>query len=208
MDIVRPSGAYKFLGAFAVVSFLVTAFTPLPNLVSGWLATSARLESADSVVALGGGGVWPDGMLSNISMRRAMHAILLHRKGLAPLLVFSGAERGKHPTELEARVELARSLGVPAEAILTARADTTRDEASRLGMLLRPRGVRRILLVTDSQHLIRAQRLFEQAGFEVLAAPIDDVSNDDDAPEGRLELLRRALEEILARAYYRLAGYL
>ena len=75
-------------------------------------------------------------------------------------------------------------------------------------MLLRPRKIQKILLVTDSQHLRRAQQLFERVGFEVLAAPADDLSHATRSSEGRLQLTRRTVGEVIARLYYRLAGYL
>ena len=43
---------------------------------------------------------------------------------------------------------------------------------------------------------------------EVLAAPADDFSNAADKPDERLRLMRRILAELLARIYYRVAGYL
>ncbi|HLC41536.1 MAG TPA: YdcF family protein [Methylomirabilota bacterium] len=202
------SRIYRRLGELTVALFLLIVFTPLPNLLATSLAIPPQLAPAEAIVVLGGGGVWPDGTLSNLSLRRALHGILLQQKGLAPLLVFSGFERDRHPTELEARADFARELGVPSQATLTVNTTTTRDEARRIQALLRPRGIRKILLVTDSQHMARAQLLFERAGFEVFAAPADDFSNISEHPEGRLELTRRVLEEILARLYYRLAGYL
>lgn len=60
-------------------------------------------------------------MLSTSSLRRALHGITLHRKGLAPLLVFLGPARGAGLVEAEIRAELARELGVSPAAILTAR---------------------------------------------------------------------------------------
>lgn len=62
--------------------------------------------------------------------------------------------------------------------------------------------------MTDSQHMARARPLFERAGFEVLPAPVDEISDTAEAPESRLKLMRRVAEELLARLYYRLAGYL
>jgi uncharacterized SAM-binding protein YcdF (DUF218 family) len=56
--------------------------------------------------------------------------------------------------------------------------------------------------------MARAERLFQRVGFEVYPAPADDFSNAERLTGGRLELTRRVLEEILARLYYRLAGYL
>ena len=199
---------FRLLGLSGVILFFTSAFTPLPNFLARWVSTPSRLESAEAIVVLGG-GLQPGGVLSNASLRRAIHGIALHRKGLASLLVFSGPARDEAPAEAAVRAELARQLEISPEAILTeAEAWTTREEAVRVGALLRPRGVRRILLVTDSQHMMRARQLFEHAGFEVLAAPADDFSNSVYGPEDRLRLMRRILEELLARLYYQVAGYL
>jgi hypothetical protein len=50
--------------------------------------------------------------------------------------------------------------------------------------------------------------LFERVGFEVLPAPADSVSSVTRSPEARLRLLRHLSQELMARLYYRLAGYL
>ena len=73
---------------------------------------------------------------------------------------------------------------------------------------LQPTGAKRILLVTDPQHLVRATRLFVGTGFEVLPAPADEYLRTAESPEGRIALTRVILLEMIARAYYRLAGYL
>ncbi len=205
---MSPVRLFRLLGLAGVGFFLASAFTPLPNLLGRWLVTPPELGPAEAIVVLGS-SVWPDGTLSSSSLRRTLHGITLHRRGLAPLLVLVGPAQGEGPVEAERRAELARELGVSPEAILTeARARTTREEAVGVRALLRPRGVSRILLVTDSSHMRRARRLFEHAGFEVRAAPADDWSNDADLPEDRLGLTRRILAELLAQLYYRLAGYL
>lgn len=201
--------ACRLLGLAGVTLFLLIAYTPLPNLLSRELETPSHIEQAEAVVVLGSGH-FPDGLLTDASLRRAIHGIVLHRKGLAPLLIFLGpAPYRNRPAEAEIRAVLARDLGVSPEAILTeTKANTTREEVVRVSALLRPRRVRRILLVTDSQHMFRAQRLFERAGFEVLPAVADNMSNLTDSPEDRFKLTRRALQEILARVYYWVAGNL
>lgn len=199
---------FRLLGLSGVVLLITSAFTPLPNILARWLSIPQRLERAEAIVVLGG-KIGPDGTLSSSSLRRALHGIVLHRKGLAPLLVFFGSGHNEGFVEAEVRAQLAHELGISSEMILTeAQARTTRDEAVRAEVLLRPMGVRRILLVTDSLHMVRAQGLFERGGFEVLAAPADDFPNSADTPEERLRLMRRVLGEILARIYYRGAGYL
>ncbi len=198
---------WRLLGLTGVALFITSAFTPLPNILARWLSIPPRLEGAEAIVVLAG-ELQPDGTLSNSSLRRALHGIVLHRKGLAPLLVFFGSDHSEGFVEAEVRAELAHELGISSEMILTeAHARTTWEEAVRVEVLLRPMGVQRILLVTDSQHMVRAQGLFERAGFEVLAAPADDFSSSADAPEERLRLMRRNLGEILARIYYQVAGY-
>ena len=216
MDLSRSGGriqlrfgfGLRLLGLAGVLLFLASAFSSLPNMLASVRRNSSQLEPADAVVVLGA-GIYPDGALTNGSVRRALNGIVPYRKGLAKFLVFSGPGWNGRNAESAVRAQLARDLGISPETILTeTRARTTQEEAVRLGELLRSRGTRRILLVTDSQHLPRAQALFEPAGFEVLSAPADDFSIAAMEPEERLRVMRRVAQEILARVYYRLAGYL
>ena len=199
----------RAVGLAGIASFIVAAFTPLPSLVERRTAIPARLEPADALVVLAA-GLNNDGVLSNNSLRRALRGIALYKKGLAPLLVLSGApaQTGGRP-EAQVRAGLAGELGVPpAAVVLLGTARTTREEAVEVGKLLKPRGVRRILLVTDGDHMARALPLFERAGFEVLPAPVFDTVYDAAGPEDRLSTSRSMLMELGARLYYRAAGYL
>ncbi|HZC03901.1 MAG TPA: YdcF family protein, partial [Gammaproteobacteria bacterium] len=120
----------------------------------------------------------------------------------------SGPANGVGVVEAHVRAELARIMGIPATAIITeTTALTTREEARRLSALLQPRGIQRILLVTDATHMPRSLRLFEQAGFVVHSAPVDELTLAG-SPESRLKLMRLLAQELLARLYYRVAGYL
>lgn len=193
----------RLLGAGALVLFALVAFTQLPNLIARTLVVPAVIAPADAVVVLASGGSRTD-VLSSGSLRRTVHGITLHQEGWAPLLVFSGG-RG----EGIARTALARRLKVPAESIRTvASGYTTREEAMQMARLLHPRGVRKILLVTDMEHMIRSKALFERVGFQVLPAPALDGSWPAARPQSRLDLFHRTLQELVALQYYRLAGYL
>ena len=202
--------ALRIIGCAGLGVFVAAAFTPLPDALSRVWGTRERLEPAEAIVVLGADSAGRDGTLGTTSLRRVIHGIVLHRRGLAPLLVLSGHASPEGRSEAEARADLARVLGVSSDGILTeSGARTTREEAERIKELLRPRGVRRILLVTDSPHMMRARGVFERAGFEVLPAPADDSPLlDSRAPEDRLQVLRRILQAYAARLYYRLAGYL
>lgn len=209
-----PRGT-RVTGALVIAFFLASAFTPLSNLLGSWTSVLGDLRPADAIVVLGAGGPTPPGILGGSSLRKALYGIRLYRQGLAPFLILLGAaDNGAQREEVSLRVELARDHSVPEESILpgTSRQvedePTTHGEALHTRKLLSGRGIRSILLVTDSQHMIRARRLFEGQGFSVLPAPIDEISIDGSSPEERLRLMRWISEEWLARLYYVAVGYL
>jgi uncharacterized SAM-binding protein YcdF (DUF218 family) len=198
----------RSLGIVAVIGFLLVSYTPLPNALQHWVGMPAQVEPAAAIVVLGG-GMEGNGVLSNSSLRRALRGIVLFRQGLAPLLAFSGPAYRRHGREeAEVRAEMARLFGVSPAAIVTETvALTTREEAARMAALLQPMGVDQILLVTSYAHMARSQRLFENVGFTVWPAPVDDLSYSG-KPETRLRVMRGIAQEFLARTYYQLVGYL
>ena len=199
----------RTVGIAGLTLFLSVTFTPLPAIIDRALDVGERLDPAAAIVVLGGGGVRGDDDLSDVSLRRTVRGIDLYRRGLAPLVVFSGPAALAGPAEAVVRAALAQRLGVPDGAILVeSSARTTREESRRIAALLQPRGARRILLVADRQGMRRAAGLFARAGFTVLPAPTDDVSGLAGGPEDRLALARRVLMELTALVYYRVAGYL
>jgi len=200
--------ALRLAGGAGVAAFAALAFTPLPNLMHRLLVVPAPPPgSAQAIVVLGAGV--EDGVLTDASLRRALGGVTLYRRGLAPLLVMLGPGDAGKPTEAEVRVRLAADLGVPAGALLAEpRGRTTREEARVSWEVLSPRGAPRILLVTGGHHMARAAALFRRAGFDVLAAPVEELPGGAQRPQARLELARGLLRELIARAYNRAAGYL
>jgi uncharacterized SAM-binding protein YcdF (DUF218 family) len=194
----------RALGALATAALLAVAFTPLAERWCERCMLQERLEPADAIVVLGS-GVGADGDMTGSSQRKALAGIELHRRGLAPRLIFVGWET----REAQARARLALELGVGAEAILTAAgARTTRDEAEFAAALLRAAGATRVLLVTGALHMRRAAALFGRAGFVVAPAPVGDVYCRERVPEHRVGLAVALLREAAALAYYRVSGYL
>jgi uncharacterized SAM-binding protein YcdF (DUF218 family) len=198
----------RVLGLVTVVALLLVSFTPLPNVLNQWAGVPAQLQPAAAIVVLSA-GMEGDGVLSTSSLRRAIHGITLLQRGFAPLLAFSGpACRPLGREEAEVRAEMARLFGVSPAAIVTeTTALTTRAEAARMAALLKPMGVSKILLVTSYAHMARSRQLFENVGFTVQPAPVDDLA-DACKPEARWGLMRYLTQEFLARIYYRVAGYL
>ncbi|HET8730744.1 MAG TPA: YdcF family protein [Moraxellaceae bacterium] len=158
---------------------------PLPLERRAW-------QGAEAIVVLGGGrgpaaefgGVDMPGYWTQSRLRYA--AWLARRTGL-PLAV-SGGVVANEP-EPEAAV-MARSLqqdygvGVRWQE---ARSGTTWENARESRALLSRDGITRVILVTQSMHMRRARLAFEHAGFTVVPAPVDFVS---DGAERRPLLLR------------------
>lgn len=205
---MRRTRPLQWIGLGGILLFLVAAFSPLVNTVFRWSAAQSDVQPADAIVVLGA-AVDPNGTLSCESLARTVRAVTLYRTGRAPVIVFSGPGDEDGPSEARVRADLAGTLGVPSEAIRTeASALTTREEAVRIGGMLHAENVRRILLVTDSQHMRRASALFSRGGFRVFPVTADAPSGAGTSPGARLRLLRDLLGEWMALGYYRVAGYL
>jgi uncharacterized SAM-binding protein YcdF (DUF218 family) len=191
------------LGFLTIAVFLLASLTPIPNIIAARIQAPEVLQPCDAIVVLGGGMVAP-GMLKDDSMRRTLRGIELYKRGLASLIILSG-----EPREAAVRTAMARSLGVPDEAILTLdAAPTTREESTQTKDLLRKRNAKRITLITDSLHTRRAKLLFERVGLEVYPAYSADYVSAMTAPRDRLWLSIRVAQETLALIYYRIAGYI
>ena len=115
---------------------------------------------ADAIVVLGCGSV------SRLA-RRVERGASLYRAQAAPLLLLSGGGRGPEP-EASIMRRLALAAAVPEAAlILEPRSRNTWENACESARLLRPRGLIRVVLVSDRAHLPRAALLFRLAGLEV-----------------------------------------
>lgn len=192
----------RYVGLIGLLLFVLAALTPLANLLNIRMAGQAHIVPSDAIVVMGRGGADSDGVLTNRSLRRLLLGVDLYNGALAPVLVLSGSA-----PETEARKALAREMGVPDKAILvSAKARTTREEASEIRGLLLPLGRQRILLVADPIDMPRTRVLMERSGFEVRPAPT--ASSGPSTPESRLGLCRDIAIELSAWAYYRLSGAL
>lgn len=199
----------RCVGLGAIAFFFCVAFTPLPNVIAARsLVVAARLDTADAIIVLGG-GLEKDGTLSPASLTRTVHGIRLFRQGFAPIVVFSGGVIDGQISEAAAMAAVAKELAIPSEAILNeTESVNTATAAEALARVLHPRGIRRILLVSDAFHIPRAQAAFQRVEFEVLPAPTSTGLEQISKPEFRISLMRLLLGDLVGHVYYRLRGWI
>lgn len=161
-----PSSLRAILGAATalLVAALLATFllaTPagarflLASLEAAGGSTPAdRLHQAQAIVLLGG------------RTDRVHFAARLHRETRLPLFV-TGKGTGDHPfaAESEKMAQVLRDDYGIAAKWLEKESLNTEQNAAFSWCLARPAGIRRIVLVTDADHMLRARVAFHAAGF-------------------------------------------
>jgi uncharacterized SAM-binding protein YcdF (DUF218 family) len=128
-------------------------------------------RKADCLVILGA-HVNPGGVPSLTLAERTDHAARLWKQGRAPYILCSGGLGDHALSEAQVMRRRLRKCGVPASAIVMEdRSHSTAENARYSARLMRRRGWRRALLVTDTWHEFRALRLFRGYGVEAHPAP-------------------------------------
>lgn len=131
-----------------------------------------RAQAADVIVVLGA-GLRRDNTPGPALTRRSARAAELWQAGYAPVIVCSGGKPGNRTrSEADACAELLRGNGVPASAILLEETSrSTEENALETRAIMQTNGWTSAVIVTDGFHLLRATRLFEQAGIRAFPSP-------------------------------------
>lgn len=132
-------------------------------------------QSAQAIVLLGGGlrdSKELSGKLavSQIALERVRYAAFLQKETGLPLLITGAAPNGSPEASVMAN-ELDYFFNVPTRW-LDNQAKTTVQNAQFSREILAKEGIRKIVLVTNQWHMMRARMLFEREGFEVLPASV------------------------------------
>lgn len=146
-------------------------------------------QQVDVIVVLGGGRepgdpAWGDDQPSSMALERLRYAARLAKASGLPLAISGGLHYGQPPSEaaLMAQV-LLRDYGMPVQWQEEA-SRTTWENATRSAELLHKDGIKRVVLVTQAWHMPRARWCFEQAGFQVLSAPVGFLGVANGRPAG------------------------
>jgi uncharacterized SAM-binding protein YcdF (DUF218 family) len=124
-------------------------------------------DTIDAVIVLGSPPAAP-GVPGPAIERRLDHGIAVFTDRNARHLVLSGGVVGAPPAEAEIMRELALSRGVPAGRIVVEnQARNTFENALYTGLIMRERGWRRVIVVTDAFHMPRALYVYRRLGLNV-----------------------------------------
>ena len=192
-----------FALAILVVLAVLTHQTWLSAIGDG-LVTRDEPGPSDVIVVLAGNSPF-----------RARHAETLYARGLASQVIISNeplSSHGVQMTWLELRQHGLVRLAIPDDAIVPIPeiSDSTYDEALRSREIMRARGWRSAILVTDPFHMRRAlltfRQAFEPVGLTVAASPADGSKHGVDNWWTDRNAIMRVAQEYLKLGYYLATG--
>ena len=157
--------------ALTLVKSLEWRYLPLPE-----------MPAADVIVVLGGGTESPQYPRPTVEVNaagdRVIYAAELYKQGKGSFILVSGgnipALDARTTTPAEDMALLLDMLGVPPDAVwLQPSSANTAEDALYSSILLKERGISRVILVTSAIHMPRAVGLFTANGIDVTPAPVD-----------------------------------
>lgn len=132
----------------------------------------APMDDAQAIVVLSGGRHYDaldfgGDTVDEESLERVRAAALLYRKHTMPVLV-AGGRPEKNVLSLSELMRRALSEYAIPVTWMEEQSKNTAQNAENSAAILRPLGIRRIVLVTHGTHMPRARAAFERAGFHVI----------------------------------------
>lgn len=161
----------------ALALFLAAAVPLFVLSIAGAVIWQARIDQArpaDAIVVLGAAQY--NGRPSPVLRARLDHALRLYQEGYAPLLVVTGGKQpGDAYTEADAGEMYLTAHGVPKSALLMeSQSHDTWDNLKGVQGQLRQRGAKRLLIVSDGFHILRAKLMARKLGFTSYGSPAKD----------------------------------
>lgn len=157
---------------------------------------------AGAIVVLGAAQY--DGRPSAVFAARLDHAVALYLGGTAPYLVVTGGKLpGDRTTEAAVARAYALERGVPADHILMEDVGrSTLESLAGVAAVLRERGIRNAVFVSDRTHMLRVLVMARDQGIDAWGSPTR--TSPSDADTGRK--VRATLHELGGLGLYFLTG--
>jgi uncharacterized SAM-binding protein YcdF (DUF218 family) len=211
LGVTRLRGLLWVAAGGLCLLFLAVAHTPYIKAPTKALVRVDRLRPADAVVVLSS-SVRKSGEMDTAFQVRVLHGYEVVRQGYAPRLVLTRLDRriSKHSTVPEVRKQLEMlRMDFPIDEV--GPVGNTYDEAVKVAELVRARGWKRVILVSDPTHMRRAGATFAHAGVSVLHSPCRNPNYDLTHMEGsrdRLLGFQDWFHETIGYWEYRRRGWL
>lgn len=157
--------------------FLVLVLAGMAYTVAlGMVLVTSQVDQrrpVDAIVVLGAAQY--NGRPSPVLKARLDHALGLYREGAAPLVIVAGGVgRGDTISEAEVGRRYLVARGVPADSVVAQREGrTTMASMSAVAGWLRPRGLRRVVLVSDPFHMFRLRLEAHRTALEAYTSPTE-----------------------------------
>src|SRR5437867_8478983 len=162
-------------------------------------AVRDEAQPADAIVVLGAAQY--NGRPSPVLKARLDHAYDLYKKGLAQAIITTGSY-GPDPNFSEAQVSTKYLVqrGVSVTDIVTEQGSgTTHDTIQAASGLLKAKGWKSALVVSDGFHLYRVKKMFGDKGISAYTSPAPGSPIEIDA----FQRFRHSLREVVMFAAYR-----
>jgi len=159
--------------ALAVVVVLLGVYVGVTFVQVVEAARADSHDPAEAIVVLGAAQY--DGRPSPVLRGRLEHALELYQDDIAGIVVVTGGKRdGDRFTEAAAGYAYLREHGVPEEAIVREeQGENTWAQLAAATRLLRDRGMRSAVLVSDDYHAYRLDRIADELGLQAQVSPVD-----------------------------------
>jgi uncharacterized SAM-binding protein YcdF (DUF218 family) len=225
---------------------LVLAFVILLVTSNHWVAVSlvrslewqylpsGETPKAEVIVLLGGGtdaAEPPRSMVQvNGAGQRVLYTASLYKQARAAHILVSGGNLEfvgpQQSTPAQDMETLLVFMGVPEQAIwMENRSQNTYENAVDCALLLKSKGIQKIILVTSAMHMPRSVALFQKQGLTVIPAPADfsvtqagwfDLTHAPFAAQvvdilpssSNMNMTTNALKEYLGILTYRINGWI
>ncbi|MFC2062011.1 phospholipase D-like domain-containing protein, partial [Elusimicrobiota bacterium] len=134
-------------------------------------------EKADAIVAIGKHSVKAK-KPHPVLVERTIAAVDLYKKGVAPVIIFTGGKRRGPKSEAEMMKEIALARGVPEKAIILEEESlSTVDNAKNIAGIMKDIKLNKIVFITSDSHIERATRTFRKYIKDRTILPVTYLSN-------------------------------
>ncbi|MCU1715612.1 YdcF family protein [Pseudomonas sp. 5P_3.1_Bac2] len=149
----------------------------------------ALAQQAQAIVLLGGGraladAAWQSDQPSLYAMERLRYAVRVAKASGLPMLISGGKHFGQPPSEAQLMSDVAQRDLAYNVRWQEGDSRTTWENAQFSAAMLKQQGIQRVVLVTQAWHMARARWSFEQAGLQVISAPMGFLSTAVALPDG------------------------